>query len=241
MVLTMNCVSGDQYLPLIEHIKELRSRMMIILIILFVLIVLIFPFSGTLMDIIWVNLMPQDVHMIVYSPLEWMVSRMTLTLAIALIVTIPVCIYESFQFMKTGLYPGERKFFLLVVPVSLIMSMIGASVAYFLIIPLIFNYMVFYSTDVASSGLSIKQTFSVVSSMLVMFGVIFQFPILVVFSIRSGLLEQHQLKNKRMFIYGLLIAFAIFVAPDITGMSQLIMAVFLVVLFEFSLLISRFI
>jgi len=241
MVFTMDGVSDDQYLPLIEHIKELRSRMIIILIILFSAIVLIFPISGTLIDIIWANLMPQDVHMIVYSPLEWMVSRLTLTLAIALIVTVPVCIYESFLFMKMGLYPVERKFFLLVVPVSFIMSMIGASVAYFLVIPLIFNYMVFYSTYVASSGLSIKQTFSVVSSMLVMFGMIFQFPILVVLSIKSGLLEQHQLKNKRMFVYGLLIAFAMFVAPDITGMSQLIMAVFLVVLFEFSLLISRFV
>lgn len=148
----MNGVSDDQYLPLIEHIKELRSRMIIILIMLFSAIVLIFPISGTLIDIIWANLMPQDVHMIVYSPLEWMVSRLTLTLAIALIVTVPVCIYESFLFMKTGLYPVERKFFLLVVPVSFIMSMIGASVAYFLVIPLIFNYMVFYSTDVASSG-----------------------------------------------------------------------------------------
>jgi len=138
----MNGVSDDQYLPLIEYIKELRSTMIIIFIILFTAIFLIFPFSGTLIDIIWDDLIPQDVQMIVYSPLEWMVSRLTLTLAIALIVTIPVCIYESFLFMKMGLYPVERKFFLPVVPVSFIMSMVGASIAYFLVIPLIFNYMV---------------------------------------------------------------------------------------------------
>jgi sec-independent protein translocase protein TatC len=99
--------------------------------------------------------------------------------------------------------------------------------------------MIFYSSDVAVSGLSVKQTFSIVSTILIIFGLLFQFPLLVIFSIKSGLLKHSQLRDKRILIYGALIGFALFVAPDITGMSQLIMAFFLVVLFEFSLLISR--
>ena len=237
----MNGVPGDLELSLVEHIKELRSRMFIVLAVLVFTVLLVFPFSGTLIDIIWSDLMPLDIRKVVYSPLEWMITRLMLSLVVAAAAAVPILIYESFMFMKQGLYPTERRFFLLIVPISFIMFITGAAMAYYIITPLIFNYIVFYSADVASSGLSVKLTFSLISNLLIIFGLLFQFPLLVVFSIKSGLLKRHQLRDKRMLVYGVLIGFAMFAAPDVTGMSQLIMALFLVILFEFSLLISRFI
>jgi sec-independent protein translocase protein TatC len=237
----MNGLPTDRELPLMEHITELRSRLFVVFAVLIFAVLLAYPFSGTLIDIIWADLMPPDIGMVVYSPLEWIITRLMLCLVIAAASAIPLFMYEAFAFMKTGLYPSEKRFFLLVVPPSFVMFIIGAGTAYYIVIPLIFNYMVFYSADVASSGLSVKQTFSIVTTMVAIFGLLFQFPILVTFSIKSGLLKRHQLKNKRMLVYGILIAFAMFVAPDVTGMSQLIMAFFLVLLFEFSLLVSRYI
>lgn len=235
----MNSVPYDKEIPLLQHIYELRSKMIIVLAVLFITIFIVFPFSGTLIEMIWSNLIPSDLRMIVYSPLEWIITRLMLTLAFSMAAVVPVFMYESFIFMKKGLYPNEKKFLLLVVPSSFFMFITGAGIAYFIVIPLIFNYMILYSSDVAVSGLSVKQTFSIVSTMLFAFGLLFQFPILVVFSIKSGLISHSQLRNKRILVYGVLIGFALFVAPDVTGMSQLIMAFFLVVLFEFSLLISR--
>lgn len=237
----MNRVPGDLELPLIEHIKELRSRMMIVVGVLLVTVILTFPFSGKLIEIIWNDLIPQNMNLVVYTPLEWIVTRLILSLAIGAVTVILLFLYEMYVFIAKGLYPSEKRFLLKVVPVSLFLFLIGAGIAYYIVIPLIFNYMIHYSEDVAASGLSVKQTFSIISTMIIVFGLLFQLPMLVIFSIKSGLVRQQQLKDKRVFVYGILVAFALFVAPDVTGMSQLIMALFLVILFEFSLLISRFI
>lgn len=237
----MNRVEGDQELPLLEHVKELRRRMFVVFGVLFAVMMVAFPFSGNLIGMIWADLLPPGVRLVVYTPLEWMLTRLMLSLVIALAAAVPILIYESYAFMRKGLYPGERSFFLVIVPTSFILFMAGMGTAYYLVIPLIFNYMVFYSQDVAASGLSVKQTFSIVSSMLIIFGLIFQFPLFVLTAIKSGLVGREQLKNKRPIVYGVLVAFALFVAPDITGMSQLIMAFFLVLLFEVSLQLSRLI
>ncbi|MCL7476498.1 MAG: twin-arginine translocase subunit TatC [ANME-2 cluster archaeon] len=237
----MNKIPGDQELPLIEHIRELRSRMIIVVSVLIFTLIFAFPFSGNLIEIIWNDLIPQNIDMVVYTPLEWMITRLMLSLVICAAIVVPIIIYELYAFMAKGLYPSEKRFFLKVVPISLLLFLIGAGIAYYIVIPLIYNFMILYSQDVAASGLSVKLTFSVVSTMLIVFGLLFQLPLLVIFSIKSGLVKQQQLKDKRVFVYGILVAFALFVAPDITGMSQLIMAFFLLILFEASLLMGRFI
>lgn len=237
----MNSIATDREYPLTYHLRELRSRMWVVTIVLLVSVMITFPFSADIIQIIWHDLIPPQVDLVVYTPMEWLITRLTVSLVAALFAAVPVIIYELFAFIKPGLYPNEKKFFLLVFPPSLLLFLSGAAVAYFIVIPIVFNYMVMYSADAASSGLSVKQTFSIISTMMVIFGLLFQFPMLVIFSIKSGLLKRQQLKEKRMLVYGTLVAFAMFVAPDVTGMSQLIMAFFLLLLFEFSLLISRFI
>jgi len=234
-------ILGDVEIPLMEHIKELRRRMMLVAAVLVFTLLMTFPFSEELASLIWDDLIPQKVNLVAYNPLEWMVTKLWLSLIIAAIAGIPLFVYELFAFMKKGLFPNERKFFLTIVPTSLILFLIGASIAYYLAIPLIFNYMIFYSEGVATSALSIRDTFSMISSLIIVFGIIFQFPMFVIFAIKSDLIKREQLKTKRIYVYGILIGFAIFVTPDITGMSQLIMAFLLVILFEFSLLITRFI
>jgi len=234
-------IQGDVELPLMEHIKELRRRMMVVAAVLVFTLLLTFPFSEELASLIWSDLIPPNVNLVAYNPLEWMVTRLWLSLIIAAIAGIPLFVYELFAFMKKGLFPNEKKFFLTIVPTSMLLFFIGASIAYYLAIPLIFNYMIFYSEGVAMSALSIRDTFSMISSLIIVFGIIFQFPMFVIFAIKSGLIKRDQLKTKRIYVYGLLIGFAIFVTPDITGMSQLIMAFLLVIFFEFSLLITRFI
>ena len=236
----MNNVPNDQELPLLEHIKELRQRMLIVLATLIIILVPVFPFSGNLIDMMWADLFPPDIGMIIYTPLEWMAARMILSLTVAIAIAFPVFMYESFAFIQKGLYSHEKRFTLLVIPTSLFLFLVGMGIAYFIVIPLIFNYMLYYSEDVAASGISVRQAFSAITTLLIMFGLIFQLPMLIVLAIKSGLVKVEQLKDKRAIVYGLLIGFAIFVAPDITGMSQLIMAFFLVVLFEFSLLITRY-
>ncbi|MDW7775615.1 MAG: twin-arginine translocase subunit TatC [Methanosarcinales archaeon] len=239
--LDMNNVTGDQELPLLEHVRELRQRMLIVVAALIIVLMGTFPFTGDLIGTMWAYLFPPEIEMVIYSPMEWMLTRLVLSLAIAIAFVFPLFMYEFFAFVQKGLFPNEKRFTLFVVPPSMFLFLTGMGVAFFIVIPLIFNYMFHYSEDVATSGISVRDTFSLITTLMIMFGLLFQLPMIMVISIKSGLVKADQLKDKRVVVYGILIGFAIFIAPDITGMSQLITAFFLVLLFEFSLLISRYV
>ncbi len=234
----MNTVPGDQEVPLVEHLKELRERIIIASVPITIITMIAFLFSGKLLVMIWEQTVP--VPMTVYSPMELIITKLTLSLMCALFFGIPLLVYESFEFVGKGLYPNEKSFFIKIVPFSFILFTAGAALAYFVVIPLIFKYTIFYSIDVAVPQISVIKTISTITTLALSFGIIFQFPLLLIFSIKMGLLKLEYLKGKRKIIYGVLIAFALFVSPDPSAISEVIVAAILVVLFELSILISRF-
>jgi sec-independent protein translocase protein TatC len=234
----MNNVPGDEEMPLVEHVKELRSRMITAAVPIAVITAIAFLFSGRLLQIIWKQTVP--VPMTVYSPMELIVTKLTLSLMVALFIGIPLLVYEGFMFVGKGLYANEKLFFIKVVPLSFILFSVGAALAYFAAVPLIFKYTILYSIDVASPQVSVIKTISTIITLLLGFGLVFQFPLLLIFAIKMGLMKCEYLKGKRKIIYGALLAFALFVSPDPSAISALIVAAVLVVLFEFSLVIARF-
>jgi sec-independent protein translocase protein TatC len=237
----MDGVPGDENVPLLDHITELRSRLFVVVFALGISAVIVYPFSGTLIHYIWNDLLPEGTRMVVYTPLELIATKLTLSFTIAFALGTPLLMYELLAFAGKGLYPSEKRFFVKIVPVSFLLFLSGAGIAYFVIVPVIFKYMILHSGDLAVAGLSLKKTFSVVATLLLGSGLVFQFPMLVVAAIKMGLMERKQLKDSRLVVYGMLIAFAIFAAPDAAGVSQLIVAMMLVILFEFSLVTARFV
>ncbi len=234
----MNSVPGDEEQPLVEHVKELHSRMIAAAVPIALITAIAFLFSGELLQLIWKQTVP--VPMTIYSPMELIITKLTLSLMVALFIGIPLVVYEGFMFVGKGLYANEKLFFIKIVPFSFILFLAGAALAYFVAVPLIFKYTILYSIDVASPQISVIKTIYTVITLLLGFGLVFQFPLLLVFAIKMGLLKIESLRGKRKIIYGALLAFALFVSPDPSAISELIVAVLLVVLFELSLIIARF-
>lgn len=234
----MNGVPGDSELPLAEHIKELRGRMMVVAIPVIIITAISFLFSGELLQFIWKHAIPAP--MTIYSPMELIITRLTISLICALFIGIPLVVYEGFMFIGKGLYPNEKMFFIKIVPFSFILFAGGALLAYFVAVPLIFKYTILYSIDVAIPQISVIRTISTMITLILGFGLIFQLPLLLIFALKMGLLKLESLKGKRKVIYGALLAFSLFVSPDPSAVSELMVAAVLVVLFEFSLLMARF-
>ncbi|KCZ71740.1 twin arginine targeting protein translocase subunit TatC [Candidatus Methanoperedens nitroreducens] len=242
----MNTVPGDEELPLVEHIKELRSRMIITAVPIVIITVVAFMFSGELLQLIWkqaLRLIPEEVvtvPMVMYSPMEVLMTKLTFSLACALFFGIPLIMYEAFMFIGKGLYENEKRFFIKIVPLSFILFSAGAALAYFVVVPLTFKYTVFYSIDVAAPQISVIKAIYTMITLVVGFGLIFQFPLLLIFALKMDLLKLEPLKRKRKIIYGALLAVSLFISPDPTIFSELIVAAVLVILFEFSLMVARF-
>ncbi len=234
----MNNVPGDTELPIEEHVLELRTRMIVVVIPVVVITLIVFVFSGELLKIIWDWTIPGP--MTVYAPMELIITRMVLSLMCALFVGIPLFVYEGFMFMGKGLYPDEKKFFIKIVPFSFIMFFAGALLAFFVFVPILFKYTMLYSLEVASPQISVIKAINTILTMVIGFGLIFQLPLILIFAIKMGLLKKGYFKGKRKYIYGGLLAIAIFVSPDPTSISELLLAIILVILFEFSILIAKY-
>ncbi len=234
----MNTVPGDEEMPIVEHIKELRGRMMTVAIPVIIITSISYFFSGELLQFIWKQTV--QVPMTIYAPMELIVTRLTLSLVCALFIGIPLVVYEVFMFIGKGLYPNEKMFFIKIVPFSFILFTAGAMLAYFVAIPLIFKYTIMYSIDVAAPQISVIKTIYTILTLILGFGLVFQFPLLMIFAIKMGILKYESIRGKRAIVYGILLAFALFVSPDPSAISELIVAAVLVVLFEFSLVIARY-
>ena len=174
----------------------------------------------------------------VYSPMEWISVRVIFSFLFALSITIPLLLYEIFAFIRPGLYPSERKFFLQVVIPSLLLYVVGAFFAYFFVLPLVFSYLIAYSGEIAKVALSAKRIFSIILYTAVGFGLIFQIPLIMSLAVKMKLVTYSWLKDKRLIIYGLIIGIAFFVIADPTGISML-MAGVSIAMFELGLLIAR--
>lgn len=234
----MTTVPGDEEQPLVEHITELRRRMIFAAVPIIVITLLVFTFSGDLFKAMWDSVVPGGMY--VYSPLELITTELLFSLVCALFIGIPLIVYEAFMFVGKGLYSNEKNFFIKVVPLSFILFFAGAALAYFIVVPLVFRNAMIFSMDVAVPANRAMKTFQSILMLILSFGIIFQFPLLILSALKMGLIKRETLLGQRKIIYGALIALAFFVSSDLEMVSGLIVAAVLVVLFEGSLLASRY-
>ncbi|MCD1296279.1 twin-arginine translocase subunit TatC [Methanocella sp. CWC-04] len=232
---------GDQELPLSEHLRELRNRIVIVLAVTIFLMVLAYPVSGNLMETVWTHIMPPYVKMTVYEPMELIKVRIIVSFIAAVTIGFPLLVYETFKFMAPGLYRNEKRFILAVFPFSLALFVAGALVAYFITLPLFFDMILSSGSAIASPELSMKETFTIVTNFMVGFGVVFQVPLVILMSIKMDIVKRKTLANGRLAVYGILFAFAVLVSPDPTMLSQLIVGIVLIILFEMSMFLAKFI
>ncbi len=231
----------DTELPLAEHLRELRDRVVIVLAVTLALMGITYPFSDTLFWIIVKHVMPATAVLTDYAPLEFIKVRITVSFLVAVAIGFPLLVYEAFRFAAPGLYGHEKRFVLAVFPFSLALFILGAALAYFVTMPLFFSMVYGYEGNLVASDLSVGQTFTMVTNFMLGFGIVFQVPLLVVLAIKMGLVKRKMLADSRLLAYGLLVGFAVFISPDPTMLSQLIVGAVLIVLFEVSLFLAKFI
>ncbi len=234
----MATVPGDEEQPLVEHIEELRSRMIVVAVPIIVITLVVFAFSGELLKLLWKSTV--SVPMYIYSPLELITTQLTFSLVCALFIGIPLMVYEAFMFVGKGLYSNEKKFFIRIVPLSFILFFAGAALAFFIVAPLVFKNAMIFSMDVAVPQNRTLKTFQSILTLVVGFGIIFQFPLLIMSAIKMGLVKSETLRGQRRIIYGALLALVLFVSSDLELLSGLIAAAVLVLLFEASLVVSKY-
>ncbi len=234
---------GDQEMPLADHIEEMVRRLGIVIIAMSVVSVLVLPFSVDLINFIWYSILgnvqdvPNAPH--VYRPLALVLARLKVATLAGFVVALPVFVFQTYLFMRPGLYSHERRYYLAAVPTSLVLAFIGVGFAFYLVLPALFSYFVSYTTGAAAIAFGLTDTFGLMLLMMGFFAAVFQIPLLIMLAVMMGLTTRRWLVQRRLYFWGGFLGVALLFSPDPTGMAPIIVALTMVMLFEGTLLLLR--
>jgi sec-independent protein translocase protein TatC len=242
----------DEEMPLTEHIEEMVRRLGVVVLAMAVVGGVAFPFADRLITFLWFSFLPGVASQCpppagatasscprVYHPLSLMIARLKISTLAGFIVALPVFVYETYLFMRPGLYPRERKYYLAAVPTSLVLAGVGIAFAFFLVLPAIFTYFLYYSESAAVIAFGLSETFNLMVMMLGLFAFIFQIPLFVMLAIMMGITTRRWLEARRIYFWGGFLTIAFFFSPDPTGMAPILVAATMVILFEGTLGLLR--
>ncbi|MEI9428233.1 twin-arginine translocase subunit TatC [Mesorhizobium sp. Cs1299R1N3] len=241
--------------PLMEHLIELRRRLIWSLGGFFVAFLVCFFFAKRLFNILvvpfkwatkWAGLDPHKVELIYTAPQEFFFTQVKLAMFGGMVIAFPLIATQIYKFIAPGLYKNERNAFLPFLIASPILFLMGASLVYFFFTPMVmwfFLAMQQVGTDdqVQISLLpKVSEYLSLIMTLIFSFGLVFQLPVVTSLMTRVGMLSSKALAEKRK--WAIVIAFivaAVLTPPD--PMSQIGLALPTILLYEVSIWAARWI
>jgi sec-independent protein translocase protein TatC len=162
-----------------------------------------------------------------------------ITLMAALMLALPVVLYQIWAFVAPGLYSHEKRLVLPLVISSTFLFVLGVAFCYFLVIPGMSQFIQAFAPASITAAPDIEQYFGFVLTLFLVFGIAFEVPIAVIVLVRVGVVSIAQLRNMRgYFIVGAFIVAAVVTPPDV--ISQLALAVPMCILYEIGILAAQF-
>ena len=227
----------------LTHLIELRDRLMRALVAVLVIFLCLLPWAGKIYDLLARPMMaalPAGTKMIATGVTAPFMVPIKVTLLVALVFALPVVLYQAWAFIAPGLYKHEKRFALPLVIGSTLLFMLGMAFCYFFVFGTVFSFIAKFAPSSITPAPDIEQYFSFVMTMFLAFGTTFEVPVIVVLLVRFGVVKLEKLREVRPYaIVGAFIIAAVVTPPDVT--SQLLLAVPMCLLYEFGLLLARFI
>ncbi|WP_135823394.1 twin-arginine translocase subunit TatC [Halorussus ruber] len=234
----------DEEMPLADHIEEMVKRLGIVIAIAGVVTAIALPFSEQVINFLWYNIMPfeqlgEQARPRLYHPLALVLTRLKVASLAGVIIALPVFVYETYLFMRPGLYPHERRYYLSAVPTSLVLAFVGVSFAYFLVLPAVFTYFITYTEDAAALAFGLTKTFNLILMLMGYLAVVFQIPLFIMLAIMMGLTTRRWLADRRLLFWGAFLGISFLFTPDPTGMAPILVTLTMITLFEGTLALLK--
>jgi sec-independent protein translocase protein TatC len=230
--------------PLMDHLVELRRRLMWSILAVGAAFLLCFAFAKEIYNLLlwpyrWAAGVNTPIEMIYTAPQEFFFTEMKLALFGAIFIAFPVIASQIYMFVAPGLYRNERRAFLPFLAATPILFLIGAALVYFMAMPLAMTFFLSMQ-QTGEDGVTIALTarvseyLSLIMTLILAFGVCFQLPVVLTLLARAGIIGSDWLrKNRRYAIMILVIIAAILTPPD--PISQLALWIPTIALYELSI------
>jgi sec-independent protein translocase protein TatC len=182
----------------------------------------------------------QNIQLVILAPLEAVSVKVQISLVLGFIISLPVLVYEFWGFFGPALSPKEKRMIAWALMPSTLLFLVGASFAYKVLLPLTISMMVGEAYPVALPMLSLDETMSFIVFVVVSTGVSFELPLVVWVLTKAGLVDYRMLSSLRRHVIVLIFIFAAVITPDVTFVSQTLIAIPMVLLYEASIWVARF-
>jgi sec-independent protein translocase protein TatC len=238
---------GDKEMTLLQHLEELRGRLVAATVSLAVAVLIAFipiPGVGSITQIAFDALIVQaketGVLIISIGPGETFFAYLEVALVVGATLAMPVIIYQILAFVAPALYEKEKRYLYLAVPGVFVSFMCGVAFCYFLTLPFATKFLAgFLSTEVAPQW-SAKLYLSFVSSFLFWVGVAFELPIVMFFLTKLGVVSAQRLARFRKYAFVLAFVIGAAITPTPDPINQTIISLPIYFLFEIGVLLARF-
>lgn len=240
--------SPEQGMTLVEHLSELRHRLIICVVAVglgmlagFILYeqifdVLIQPYK----DIADTHRTLTGGRLLQTDPLEGFSIRMRTSVYAGVAFAMPVLLWQIWRFVSPGLYANEKRYAVPFVVSALVLFVLGATLAYFTL-PRALDFLIDIGGEGFVTGYTAGKYFRLITYMMLAFGIGFEFPIVLIFFQMAGIVETDTLRRARRFaIVGICILVAV-ITPSGDPISMLMLSVPMVLFYELSILIGAFI
>jgi len=224
----------------LDHIEELRWRIIYALIGIIIFTIVAWIFIDPLVEIVLLK-PARDANASLQNlrPFGQLFLYMQVAIVAGIVASLPNIFYQLWQFISPALRKKERRYILWIVMFSTICFLAGIAFAYFVMLPLTMSFAAQFGSAEISNAFAIDEYMSIIISVMLAAGLIFELPMVSFFLSKLGILTPKFMRKYRRHAIVIIMVLSAFLTPGADPVSQLILAIPLVLLYEISILISK--
>lgn len=234
----VKAVSHEDRLTLVEHLDELRARLIVCILVFAVALGLCFWQNNLLLDIAAGPLPDDHDQLITFGVTEPFTTTLTVSAYGAIVLSLPIVLWQLYAYILPAFSTAERR---IVLPILLLFPLLfiaGIAFAYFVVMPAAVNFLLDFNDDQFNIQLRAREYYGFFAMTEIACGLLFQLPLAIIAVTRLGIVRVEQLREHRRYAY-LVIAILAAMLPGVDPITMLIEMVPLLVLYELSILLAR--
>jgi len=223
---------------LVEHLHELRSRLIVVLIALVPAFLLAFAFHEQIME--WLTgPLPDDKELVTLGVTEPFTTSVKVSLIAGLVIALPILLWQTWAFLAPAVQPHFQRIVIVFVVMATALFAMGVVFMYYVVLPRALDFLTSYDDDLYNIQIRASYYYNFAALTLVAGGIAFLMPIFVLALVRLRVLTSDQLRSNRRIAYVVLLVFAIML-PTVDPVSLALEVIPLIFLFELSIWMSVF-
>ncbi len=234
---------GPARMPLLDHLGELRRRLTIVVMTLVVMTLIMYLAAPVIIDLLTEPIahLVRDGEFYISSALGGFSTRFSIAIKTAAVVCTPMILWQLLAFFLPALKPKERRWVVPTLILATVLFFTGAIFCYFIIIPAGFEWLIGETNSIATAMPFLDDYLNIEILLMVGFGIAFELPLVVFYLATFHIVPYASFRGAWRYVYVILIVVCASVTPDANPVTMLLMYAVMLVMYELSLAVTRFV